>query len=153
MAELGSYLENPQINNELCRVAAEFYADCLRTKSTKSLTRKSTTTHSKLIELYESARETNDFTEDNIKKFEDRLMVLLIRNYPFERRIKKTYVLPDIIKEAANFSGFVLTREQLPNHVQMTVNGFQIQLLPLGEPEKIHQSYSIVYDNESQTWK
>ena len=147
MAELGSYIDNPQINNELCRVAAEVFGDCLRTKA--GLDRKSTTTNPTLVRLYSSATNDNSFTEDQIKKFEDRLMVLLIRNYPYERRIKKYYELPDILFEAAEFESFNLTKQQLPNFIQMNVHGNTIQMLPFGE---CAQPFSIVYDNNLKVW-
>lgn len=148
MAELGSYIDNPQINNEACRVAAEFFGDCLRTKA--GLTRQSETTNPEMIQLYQSAKQGNQFSESNIKKFQDRLMVLLIRNYPYERRIKKFYKLPSIIEEAADFDDFTLTRDHLPNFFQIFIHGYHIQLLPFHDCPEL--KYNLVYDNLSQTW-
>lgn len=145
---LGSFLENPQINNELCRVAAEVFGDCLRTKA--GLDRQSESDHPALLAIYNSARQENSFTEDDIKKFQDRLMVLLIKNYPYERKVLKSYELPAIIKEAADFEGFNLEREQLPNFIQMNVNGYQIVMLPVGEITPL--KFNLVYDGYSQEW-
>ena len=148
MNNLGSYLENPQFNHEPCRAAAEFFGDCLRTKA--GLQRHCQSTNLKLQPLYEAARKTNSFTEDKIKKFEDRLTILLIRQIPFERIIKKFYKLPEIIEEAAMFDGFELHREMLPNHIQMNINGASIMFLPCGENANI--KFELVYDSQKQEW-
>lgn len=145
---LGSFLENPQINNELCRVAAEVFGDCLRTKA--GLNRKSTSEHPDMLQIYNAARQDNSFSEDLIKKFQDRLMILLIKNYPYERKVLKSYQLPAIIKEAADFDGFNLEREQLPNFIQMNVNGHQIVMLPVGEITNLR--FNLVYDAYSKEW-
>lgn len=155
MNNLGSFLENPQINNEMCRVAAEVFGDCLRTKA--GLTRKSNTTHPDMIRVYESAKSTNTFTEDLIKKFEDRLMILLIHHYPYERKIIKNIELPDILNEAALFNGFKLYKEQLPNFIQINVNGDTINLFPVNKRTDIKHTeddmdFHLLYDAKTQEW-
>lgn len=148
MSNLGSFLENPQINHEMCRVTSEFFGDCLRTKA--GLPRKSSTVHPNVLPIYNSATLTNTFTEEQIHKFEERLMILLIRMIPYERKIIKDFDLPNIFIEAADFEGFKLDRNHLPNHFQININGNTISLLPLGE--RVEQTYNLLYDGTLKDW-
>lgn len=128
--KIGSFLETPQIGNEACKTAAILVGDCLRTKA--GLERKSSTTDEDTLAFYESAKRENEFTEDQISKFEDRLTILLIRKLPLTRKLIKFYDIPELIAEAADFEGFEIERDQLPNRFQIKIHGQSILLLSIG---------------------
>ena len=129
---VGSFLENPQIGNPACKFAAQFIADCLRVKSSNALIPSNTNTDVKLVSFRNSAKLENAFTADQITKFEDRLMILLMRLMPTQRKIKKYYELPALIIEAAQFDGFTLMRDHLPNNFQILLNGQDVLLASIG---------------------
>lgn len=151
MQNLGSFLENPQFDHTTCQKAAEIFGDALRYKSTKNLPLKTNTKHPGVLALIKSARDSNDFTEEDIKKFEDRLTILLIKTIPYERKIVKFYDLPDIVKEAADFTGFELTPFQVPTHFQLNINHATIHLLPVGESSATLKVQS-TFDLLSKEW-
>lgn len=129
---VGSFLENPQIGNPACKFAAQVIADCLRVKSSNGLTPSNSNTDTKFISFRNSAKLENSFTSDQITKFEDRLMILLMRLMPTQRKIKKHYELPTLIVEAAQFDGFILMRDHLPNNFQLLLNGHDVLLTSIG---------------------